>query len=575
MSGVAVQLDPLSPVHLFSTEQGRLQVAGNNITLTDSSLLLGQNGFAATRPGGSTTVRAAEKLLVSGSDAVSFVRSDITSETTGSGRGGDLQLFAQDLAIEDGAGITSFTFLAAASGEIEAQVENELFISGFNAQNPLLFSTLSSASGTTGNGSDVTLTADRLVIADGGSATVTIIGSGIGGDISVAADEVLLKGSPSLLSAAPTAISSSTFGSGRAGTVAVDTRWLRLEDVSVISAVSSGNGFAGNIVINATERVEIVDRTPPEDPNTVITSGVTSRGLLERLIGLPVRTPEGDAGSVMINTPVLEMSGHSEISVQNQGIGDAGSADISAGRVTLRGGASIRAQTLSGQGGDIDLEVEDALLLRTGSFIGTASQGVGDGGNISIAAVAVVALEDSDIAADAVVGDGGSVDIKTRSLLGTAFRERRTPESDITASSEVGLSGSVTINDFTLSPSDGLAEPPEQVSDDSNVVAEGCGVGSGNEFVVSGRGGLPENPQRNVGQSRPWGDVRNLLAARGQTGFAESAVNPRRSDSVAFVESTSWQVNELGDVELLAEGSRGVGKAIAPVCLLGRASARP
>ena len=564
VSGVAVQLDPNSPVRRFSTEQGRLQVAGRNISLSESSTLLGQSGFAATSPGGPIIVRASEQLLISGSDPTSLARSDISSETIGAGRGGNVQLFAQDLVVEDGGGIISFTASDAENGEIYLQVEDELVVGGINAQNPLLFSTISSVSAAAGNGSDVTVSADKFLLEDGGNTTITIIGSGTGGDINVTADEVFLLGEGVTLSFAPTTISSSSFGSGSAGTVTVDTRRLRMENISTLSATSSGSGFAGDIVVNATERITLIDRTPPSNRNTAITSEV-SPSTTSALFGLPNQTPVGDAGSVTINTPTLEMSGNSQVSVQNQGVGNAGTASLQVDNLILKEGSNIRARTLSGTGGNLDLDVSNVLLMRTGSFISTESRSVGDGGNIVIDAPVIVALENSDISADASRGNGGSVNITTQSLLGTAFRERRTPESDITASSEFGLSGSVAINNFRLSPDAGLVELPEQVSDDSDRVAQGCSSSDRNEFIASGRGGLPEAPHRSLFHSRPWMDLRDL--AQSSNGFVSSLQNSSGvngaaatsnispEDSITLIESTAWQINHLGQIELVTSRS--------------------
>ena len=53
--------------------------------------------------------------------------------------------------------------------------------------------------------------------------------------------------------------------------------------------------------------------------------------------------------------------------------------------------------TLSGAGGNIDLQVKDGLILRNQSLISTESLGTGNGGNININSPIIAGLENSDI----------------------------------------------------------------------------------------------------------------------------------------------------------------------------------
>ena len=68
----------------------------------------------------------------------------------------------------------------------------------------------------------------------------------------------------------------------------------------------------------------------------------------------------------------------------------------------------------------------------------------------------LVALENSDIIANAVRGDGGNIQINTQGILGTALRESLTPESDITASSQFGVSGVTEITSVQVDPGSGI-----------------------------------------------------------------------------------------------------------------------
>jgi large exoprotein involved in heme utilization and adhesion len=62
---------------------------------------------------------------------------------------------------------------------------------------------------------------------------------------------------------------------------------------------------------------------------------------------------------------------------------------------------------------------------------------------MTINADIIVALENSDIIANAFEGNGGQFKLRAKAFLARNFRPALTPDSDITASSEFGLSGTV------------------------------------------------------------------------------------------------------------------------------------
>ena len=71
--------------------------------------------------------------------------------------------------------------------------------------------------------------------------------------------------------------------------------------------------------------------------------------------------------------------------------------------------------------------------------------------------------------------------------------------SNITASSEFGLDGDVTIRVLDVDPAQGLNELPENIVDASRLITKSCLAGDEkNEFVATGRGGLPTNPNESL-----------------------------------------------------------------------------
>ncbi len=206
---------------------------------------------------------------------------------------------------------------------------------------------------------------------------------------------------------------------GAAGSnLTVATRRLALRDGAQISASTSGPGAAGNLTVRASESVEVAGSAP----NGAFPSRLTAQ-----------TSGGGSAGTLSVETPALTVRDGGQITVRSRGAqsGAAGSLQVQAGSVRLDSGGAITATTESGDGGNIRLRAQELLLLRGNSNIsttaGTAEAG-GNGGNINIESGNLVALEDSDITANAYRGKGGNIQISTTGFFLSA-------DSNITASS--------------------------------------------------------------------------------------------------------------------------------------------
>ncbi|MEC5028836.1 MAG: S-layer family protein, partial [Oscillatoria sp. PMC 1051.18] len=227
-----------------------------------------------------------------------------------------------------------------------------------------------------------------------------------------------------------------------------------------------------------------------------------------------------------------------------------------ASEIFLNRDATFSASTASGEGGNIQLDLADLLFLRGDSVISAEAGGTGDGGNVNIDATFIVAIANSDIIANAFQGRGGNIQINAQSVFGTQFRPQLTPTSDINASSEFGIDGVVEIDTPDLDPNQGLVSLPEEVIDLAGLIVEGCGVAEeANEFIVTGRGGLPPNP----GGTNP---SETILVDLGNENLGNSTDNSRDrlSDSTKvesslpdrIVQAQGWIIGDRGNVILTA-----------------------
>jgi large exoprotein involved in heme utilization and adhesion len=322
----------------------------------------------------------------------------------------------------------------------------------------------------------------------------------------------------------------------------------------VVNAATFGDGRAGTLAVSASESVELI--------------GTSADGRVPSVLTARTRGTEA-AGDLRISTGQLIVRDGAQVTVSSTGSGDAGNLEVKANSIFLDNNGQLIARTASGNGGDIILNVRDLLLQRHNSQIATDARGTGNGGNIDINSQFIVAVpnENSDITANAVRGRGGNINIITSGIYGQEFRPTLTPLSDITASSEFGVNGTVQINTPDVDPSRGLTNLPEQLVDVSGLVNSSCAVAASEEsnFVVTGRGGVPPNPNETLRLGRVLVDLGSNEISTQQSAIPtpEGAVsiNPDLSltgtsfsnPSAPLVEATGWVRGLKGEVILTAQ----------------------
>ena len=214
----------------------------------------------------------------------------------------------------------------------------------------------------------------------------------------------------------------------------------------------------------------------------------------------------------------------------------------------------------SSEGANITLDIQDLLWMQNNSLISAEAYDTANGGNITInnAEGFTIGLrfQNSDISANATQGNGGNIDITTQNIFGLLFRDRKTSYSDITASSKFGVSGEVTVNQLNVNPDSGLIELPSNLVGTTKIEA-GCAASAGNNFVISGRGGLPQSPDDLFTGNTTIIELLDLVVPES----IPSNISNENSDvSVEhqknqIVEATGWVVDADGNVILVAQVS--------------------
>jgi filamentous hemagglutinin family protein len=470
--------------------------------------------------------------------------SRLAAETTSAGLAGNLNLRAPQLALQQGAQLSTTATATATSrggGRITLAV-SDLELAGTvgvfaetQGQSPAGTLTL------TPYGTDTTL---NVALTPQAKISASTAGPGTGGNLVLMAPVAIHLSGPGLLAV-------ETSGTGNAGNLTIATQRLYLSDRIHLSASTAGAGAAGDIQIITHDLIMTDGSRLSTNTSSTGRAGNIALGVKDRMelvghgTGLFASTTAnstGNGGNITMDPNLaprtVRLAEGAAIAVNSQGSGSGGNLGLQGGRLDLDQ-ATISAETASTQGGNITLAMQDLVVLRRNSRIsataGTAQAG-GDGGNITITAPFVVSRldENSDITANAFTGNGGSITITTNAIFGLQFQPQLTTLSDITASSQFGLSGSVTLNLLNLDPSRGLVALPVNLVDPARQMTQACQPGSqqaSGSFVVLGQGGLPSNPMQPLTQD---GAIVRLATLEG-TGFSSgSSVERRRQATQQF-----------------------------------------
>ncbi len=463
----------------------------------------------------------------------------------GKGNAGNIKLTAGTLFLDNGGFILTTTLNNGDAGAIELNATDSILLSNS--------SFISSDVGVEaeGKGGSININTQDLTLIDGSRITSGLKGKGRGGEINVNASEsVNLSGIDSTGFFSGIFTSTGIGASGDAGNITVTTDNFRITDNAVVNAETSNNGNAGNITFNANTfaatnggQVNTTTFNSGKAGNinlnikdTITLSG-TGQFLRSGLFASTSAESTGKGGSIFIDPRLVIIENGAGVSVGSNGTGDAGDITLQAGTLQLNNGF-ITAQTASTQGGDINLQIGELLLLRNESQITTTAgnaQAGGNGGNININSKFIVAIpeENSDITANAFAGNGGKVNINSSGIFGIERQQDVTGKSDITASSRLGISGETNINtDDTSSIQNSFTELPPNIDTDA-IIANSC-IARGNKrqensFKNTGTSGLPSNRPGNVLVSNyATGEVRNIGSKNQVWKKGDRIVEPQR-----------------------------------------------
>ncbi|MDJ0589177.1 MAG: filamentous hemagglutinin N-terminal domain-containing protein [Pleurocapsa sp. MO_226.B13] len=341
---------------------GDILIETKNLRLTDGA----QMGNATYGKGNSGNIIViAGNIEIKGVDPLeSLLSSTIATSVlfNATGNGGDVTIEAKSLRLSNSGQIQADTLGSGDAGNIDVTV-SDIEITGGSATSfgPSGFGTLTFP-GSTGNGGDLTIEAERLFLGESTQLVLATFGKGNGGDLTIFAERVELEGSTSFGRSG--LFTSAIIDNGNGGNINVDADLLTIRDGATISTSNfqslnlspPGTGSPGNIQIDA--ETMILDRG-----------------------SITANTLEGDRGNIVLDANNIFLLNGSQITIDAEST-DGGNLDLDADSLTILNGSIISANALMGEGGNI--QIDTTGLFRSAEATIEASSQLGIDGTVQI-----------------------------------------------------------------------------------------------------------------------------------------------------------------------------------------------
>jgi filamentous hemagglutinin family protein len=376
---------------------GQIKIDTGSLNLTNGGYILAivrqaENGFSAGKGNaGNVIVNARDTVTLDGTPSnggfSSAIASNLNSGTVG--KAGNVEVTTRNLTLTNGAEFLSSTFGKGDAGNVTVNATGTISL-----DNSYILSTVGEEA--VGNGGEVKINTGSLALTNGAE-----ISSSVFSQLNSGAE-------------------------GKAGNIEITTGNLSLTNGSRLATSTLGKGDAGNVTVNAKDKVSLDG-----------TSSNVGLGIGSAILSTVEAGAEGNGGEVKIDTGSLNLTnGGAILTIVRQaenglsaGKGIGGNVIINARDAVTLDGKTPDGQFLSeiasdlglgavGKSGNIDITTRN-LSLTNGSRLASTTVGKGDAGNITIKATGKVFLDNSTIFGTVEAGaegNGGEVKIDTGSL---------------------------------------------------------------------------------------------------------------------------------------------------------------
>lgn len=388
---------------------GDVTINVRNLTATNSRIHSESNllGDVSRPGGGNISIRASGDVTLHGD----LIRTDSRDRDAG-----HITVRAATLTMTEGGAIASVSDGDGRSGDIVIDV-GRLIMHGPSDTHSFTRPGIASNSfhnSAPGGGGDISVSARKAIIIDGGVISTTEVGPGDGGSITLSTPHLTLDHSGDIVT---------ELDGARAGDISVNVRTLNMFNGGHIVIASPGyGGSPGDINITASQSISMAGMgTGIGGPIPIMSSVSGKVHLVTPTLHLDKGATvfSGQAGHIVLDVDHLSVQREARIESTGQG----GTIVINAAKdIALdHGTLTATVPDFAGQAGNVHLHAGKSILVQNGSLI-SADAGTGEigslfnAGNIVIQSGRSVVIRDSSVSARAPQGNGGTITVDAKNV---------------------------------------------------------------------------------------------------------------------------------------------------------------
>lgn len=412
------------------------------------------------------------------------------------GSGDKIQIQGKQINITDGSQILTASSGDGRGGNLIVRASETLTISGeINLGESIFVSGLFADVYSVGNGGNILVEVQQLVINSGGEIAASTFSDGNSGNLTINASESIeIVGTGGRDQASPSGILAQVINSakGNAGNLKIDTKQLILEGGANISSPTFGEGNAGNLTINVSDLIAIKGTAIGTNNPTVITTQVEEGAT-------------GNAGNLTINTRQLNILNGAQVSNAVRNGGKAADLNITAkDSILISGTRTSPTPTLTEGSSGIFVSAEPPFEDESGNLVVTTA----DAGRLNITTSTLTVENGAKISADNFgTGQGGNATFNVDNLIikngglvragsfgkgqGGTLTVNATESVEITGT---GFIGDTTVNSSLFTQAEGTGDagdlfinksPNLIVSNGGEITAQSSGTGEGGDIIAT------------------------------------------------------------------------------------------
>lgn len=402
-----IEFSQAASIDVSGPKQGTIQLQGNSIALLEGTTLLGFNeSVDSLPPTGNIIIQARDTLQLRGSSRLGFPNLVSTRVRALSGTdAGDITIFTKRLLLDDGAIILSSAAGNGNAGNININASESVELNGGNRFGGGSAIATQVIEGATGNAGELTVETGRLILNDGAQITSTTRGNGNGGDLLLRASEFV-----EIAGFAEDGLSSRIFSQVNSGGFG-DAGNLTIETSKLIlrdgARIGSGTFGEGN-----GNNLRISAR------ESVELSGVDIEGFGSAIASQVNQAATGNAGNLTIETRRLNLNDGAVISSATIGSGNSGDLTIQASEsVKVENDSAISARTDGGgNAGNLNVITDNLRVSNRGELL-VSGQGEFPAGSLTIGANSIFLDNQASLNAETAAGSQGNISLKSQDII--------------------------------------------------------------------------------------------------------------------------------------------------------------